>query len=195
MAVDRKARDDLAVALRRLVTGRMTNDQFDDHYYYDDWVDSSDKAVSEIATFGWGLYSSDLLWPYKLKGCHAVSSEIRRTAARAILFLASKHEYEWPPYRETVTFWCLFGAGCYLVVGLVFLLTAGLIGGWMGFWYAILGILFTVPCIHWLATGEQRADDESRFHESGDVEVWPFLRSSDFEDARRSPRFLSGRRQ
>src|SRR5262249_43935758 len=67
--VDREARQELAVALHRLVTGQMTNDQFDE--VFEACVDSEDAAVAAIANFGWGLYSSWLLWPYRLKGRHA----------------------------------------------------------------------------------------------------------------------------
>jgi hypothetical protein len=93
--VDKEARVELRIALRRLVTGRMTNDQFDD-LYYEHWMDSKDLAVAKIGEFGYCLYSSDLLLPYRLKGPHAVSPEVRRLASRGILFLYTDQEYEWP---------------------------------------------------------------------------------------------------
>ncbi|HVC98463.1 MAG TPA: hypothetical protein VND64_32650 [Pirellulales bacterium] len=57
--VDHEARQALSLALRRLVTGRMTNDEFDD-LYYGSWVNSSDRAVDVIATSAYCLYSSDV---------------------------------------------------------------------------------------------------------------------------------------
>jgi hypothetical protein len=94
MVVVRADRDDLALALRQLITGRLTNNEFDDGYY-EKWYRCGDSAVAEIAKFGWGLYSSDV-GAYKLKGRHAVSPAEQAMANRAILFLQTELDYEWP---------------------------------------------------------------------------------------------------
>jgi hypothetical protein len=93
--VDKEARSDLATCLHRLVSGEMINDQFD-HAYYGRWEDSVDTAVAEIAGFGYGLYSSDLPLPYKLKGRYAISDDEQEMAQHALLFLKTELEYEWP---------------------------------------------------------------------------------------------------
>jgi hypothetical protein len=107
--IDRDARNDLAESLRRLVDGDMTNDEFDDGYH-GRWCESKDAAVVEISGFGYSLYSSDLLWPYRLKGRHAVPAQTREIAQHAIRFLQTDLEYEWPTnVRGIVPFWCLWG--------------------------------------------------------------------------------------
>jgi hypothetical protein len=112
--VDGQERTDLADCLHRLVSGEMTNNEFDDSYYRR-WHSSKDGAVAEIATFGWGLYSSDLLLSYKLKGRYAVSQEIRETAQHAILFLQTDLDYSWPRnVKGVVPYGCLWGPGFYL---------------------------------------------------------------------------------
>src|SRR5262245_33516323 len=111
--IDRDARNDLAGGLRRLVAGEMTNDEFD-NAYYGRWCESQDAAVAGISGFGYGLYSSDLLWPYRLKGRNAVPEEEREVAQRATRFLQTDLEYEWPGnVRGIVPYWCLWGPGFY----------------------------------------------------------------------------------
>jgi hypothetical protein len=178
--IDRRARDELAQSLRLLVSGAMTNDDFDDRYYKD-WLPSRDAAVSELSRFGWCLYSSDLLWPYKLRGRHAVSAADLQIVNRGLLFLATDLEYQWPTNVEGVEpYWTLWGPGCYLVLGLILLFSAtgsalpgGLVPG-------ILGLLCTYMTVHWLATHRQRSEEMERFFASGDYSIWPFLRREDF---------------
>src|SRR3954449_10824414 len=120
--VDKEARKELAIRLHHLVSGEMTNDEFDCHY--ERWEDSNDPAVAEIATFGYGVYSSGL-GTYRLKGSHAGSVEDRELASRAILFLNTGLEYEWPRgVRQIVPYWCLWGPGCYFLIGMLFLFVA-----------------------------------------------------------------------
>src|SRR5437660_2233241 len=84
----------LRTALASLVNGQFTNDEFDE--VYAKWQDSDDQAVAAIAEFGYGLYSSDLLLPYRLAGRYAVDPEILRIAERCLLFLQTDLEYAWP---------------------------------------------------------------------------------------------------
>ncbi len=106
--VDRRARDELAVGLQQLVAGDITNDEFTDAYYQYG-CRSQDRAVAEIAEFGWGLYD-DTRGPYRLEGPDAVTDEIREATGRAALFLASELEYEWPAFEpETEYHWILSG--------------------------------------------------------------------------------------
>ncbi len=97
--IDQRAREDLSRCLRLLVSGAMTNEEFDNRYY-ENWLISGDAAVYEVSSFGWSLYSSDLPWPYKLAGRYTVSAEILETANRALLFLATELEYQWPTNVE-----------------------------------------------------------------------------------------------
>jgi len=88
--VDRDARDRMALLLRRLVTGRITNDEFEDEIPRS----PADPAVTAIYRHGaWGLYSD--LHQHRLVGRLRLPREERREVARFILFLKSDLEYEW----------------------------------------------------------------------------------------------------
>jgi hypothetical protein len=90
--IDREARNKLAESIRHLVSGRITNDDFECLAP----SRSNDKAVSEITWQVWMLYSD--LRTHKLTGPDALSKADRRTVARFILFLHSALEYEWAPH-------------------------------------------------------------------------------------------------
>jgi len=181
--VIRDDRDELAMALRQLVVGEMTNDQFDDGYY-EEWHDSEDTAVRELARFGWGLYSSDLLIPYKLKGRHAVSNEVRDMAGRAIAFLQTDLEYEWPPDVEgVIPFWCLWGPGFYLCFAIAFLAVAVSYSRMLTALPWLLGFASLISPIHWLMTHSERERQLDVFYASGDFSIWPFMNREDLNRA------------
>lgn len=92
--VDRDARDKMALLLRRLVAGRITNDEFEDNRP----LSCTDPAVEEIYHRGvWGFYSD--LYEHRLVGRARLPREARREIARFILFLKSDLDYEWPCRR------------------------------------------------------------------------------------------------
>jgi len=89
--IDRPARSRLAEAIRHLVSGQVTNDEFE----FRARSSSTDLAVREVFGKGaWTLYSDTS--SYRLSGPNQLSRAARRVVARWILFLASEHEYEWP---------------------------------------------------------------------------------------------------
>jgi hypothetical protein len=193
VVVDRNARQDLAACLERLVAGEFSNEEFDARYRAA-WSASGDPGVVEIATFGWGLYSSDLPLPYKLRGRHRPDDEVRRAAERAVLFLHSGREYPWPRASTGVMpYWCLWGPGCYLVFGLVvaFVGAVSMLLGTVA-WERLQGVAVTalgavvvmVPSHRWHANRRQAAEEKARFGQAGDVTAWPFLRQVDWEEAR-----------
>jgi hypothetical protein len=119
--VDRNARNEVVLLLRQLVTGRITNDEFEDRQP----LGSSDLAVAEVFLRGASGFYSDLD-EYRLAGRHRLSRSERREMARLILFLKSDLEYEWPdPKLWQELLWMAAG-----------LLTLGLAGRlywrWMG---------------------------------------------------------------
>jgi hypothetical protein len=146
--VDRASRRTAGELLRHLVAGQITNDEFEDRMPQK----SPDPAIGEIFFAGWSLYSDQR--EYRLVGKHRVSSETRHLTARAVLFLQTDLEYEWPCRSMNQKFLLLLGS----------LLTLG---------YA-----------------ERVA--HKRFAHSGDFDVWPFIRRSDYQAARNEPRCLSG---
>ncbi len=89
--IDRQARNELALLIRRLATGRITNDQFEDTCP----CSAMDSATIHIPSEGvWYLYCD--LREYYLRGKDRLLPEQRRFAARMTLFLKSDLEYEWP---------------------------------------------------------------------------------------------------
>ncbi len=100
--VERDARDRLALLLRRLATGRITNDEFEDALPWG----SEDAAIWAVFREGaWCLY--DDLDEHRLVGKHRLSRENRREVAKWILFLKSDKEYEWPRHRawKSLLYW------------------------------------------------------------------------------------------
>lgn len=197
--VDVATRQSLSQNLRRLVTGRITNDQFDD-VFYDQYNHSSDRAVAEVSSFCYSLYSSDLLLPYRLRGPYSVSTETRSAAASCVLFLRSGLEYEWPPFPDSLGIRVLAGLATSLGIpaGIALLLIGMTMfaDGWdnvVGS-YAILGALLLVSssafCFLWPGLLN---NDWQAFYQAGDYDVWPFLRRQDFEHAQVSSHLL-GRR-
>lgn len=88
--IDAQARSKLAEASRSLVTGLITNHQFDDRI-----PRSSDPTIREIYNKAFWLMYSDLR-QYRLTGRDRLSPQVREVAARCILFLKSGLPYGWP---------------------------------------------------------------------------------------------------
>jgi hypothetical protein len=187
--IDIVGRRELSEKLRHLVNGRIASEEFTDAQPRG----GTDPALHEVWKFGWGLYS-DNRPPYLLRGEHALPAEAKRIAARAVLFLRSDLEYEWPevPWLVGRTFAFLFGwlpvfvaalilatwgssiAAVFLFVIAVLIAAAGLIGvkrGWV-----------------FRSSARWRIAQETI-----DWNIWPFYRCDDFEKARRSRCLLGGR--
>ena len=91
--VDRAARDELGRAIRRLVAGLSTNDQYEDTLSAG-LRRSRDLGVRSIRLAAWHLY--DDLHEHRLEGRYAIGRAGRRRVAHWVLFLKSDLEYEWP---------------------------------------------------------------------------------------------------
>lgn len=95
--IDRQGRTELALALRRLASGRIITGEFDAVR-----LDvSEDPALVAIGDAGWGLYDDFL--DYKLRGRRALNKEQLESVARCVLFLDSDLPYEWSPRRPSFT--------------------------------------------------------------------------------------------
>ena len=88
--VERRDRDLLALQLRRLASGRITNDEFECSVPWH----SADRGVTEILWSAWTLYSD--IRTHRLVGRDALTAVQRRQIARAVVFLHSNAEYAWP---------------------------------------------------------------------------------------------------
>ncbi|WP_442485415.1 hypothetical protein [Aeoliella sp. SH292] len=178
--VDTELRLRLAQDMRLLVTGRLSNDDFDDSYY-DYYRDSKDPAVRVIGEFCWALYSSDVLWPYYLKGWHEIGRETKRTATYAFLFLHTNREYGYPLEDDTSgRILRTFVQSILVILGTTLLVCAWLAFscrdpdlGWLmtGTGIGVLGLSAAFWKLGRLAanTHWQRANA------MGQLDVWPFL--------------------
>jgi hypothetical protein len=90
--IDRVARDQLSRNLRRLVSGRISNDQFEA-----DIPATEDAAIVACADMAWLLYSD--MKEHRLVGLNSIGPSERREVVRWILFLDSDFEYLWPKMR------------------------------------------------------------------------------------------------
>jgi hypothetical protein len=88
--IDRDARNKLAETLRHLLSGQITNDQFETAAL----IESDDPIIDAVVDQAWFLYSD--WYEHKLTGSHALSKSDRQTVSQFILFLHSELEYEWP---------------------------------------------------------------------------------------------------
>ncbi|MDY3555561.1 hypothetical protein R5W24_004704 [Gemmata sp. JC717] len=179
-----EARAELREALSALVAGRLSNDGFDD-VYYRLCVRSPDRAVEEIGQFGWGLYSSDLLWPYYLTGRHATTAEARAVAERCDLFLRSGLEYEWPRYPALG--WVLPVQAIVVAPGCLVSLFAGMLvpvalsnSAWGGAGViAAVAVLAVVPGVWaYRGLGRYAGRQWEAFWSCGPREAWPFFSAS-----------------
>jgi hypothetical protein len=91
--VNRADRDRVALALRRLASGRITNREFEDRAF----GRSQDAGVRAVVDATWALY--DDLREHRLTGKDGLTAEERRQVAQAVLFLHSNTEYRWPASR------------------------------------------------------------------------------------------------
>ena len=97
--IHRPSRNQLALQLRRYLNGRITNWDLDDS---GDRLE--DDGASEIWEIIWTTYSD---FPkFRAVGDRQVEGDLRQQYLRAILFLDSDLEYEWPPWA--------IGAPCFL---------------------------------------------------------------------------------
>jgi hypothetical protein len=95
--IDYEARRRLAIGVRQLAIGRITNDEFEGLYAHDA-ARSCDPAVRAVFWQGaWLLYSD--FQQIRYTGRNRLPKDTRRHIARWILFLRSQLPYEWPLER------------------------------------------------------------------------------------------------
>jgi hypothetical protein len=183
----REPRTQLHEALAALINGELLSDDFTDAYCRL-WHDSDDRAVAEIAQFGWGLYSDD--WPRYFRGRYAIGAESRQFAQRCLLFLQTDLEYEWPQWpRRSAGQWLALPAA--VVAGAVMSVLL-IVGGAMlaaGEWWpagavarvVLVLLALMVWAIRYFYSQETPAWRE--FWAAGDRDCWPFLHQADLERA------------
>jgi hypothetical protein len=174
--VDIERRKKLALHLRHLSVGQISNDEFESNVMDDvshDWLPeqyyrakeskNDDKIIQPMLELCWGLY--DDTRNHKLKGTDKLSEESLKIIARCILFLQTDKEYEWP-YFDTANPFFKFSLAeivkCILTFGKYF--------------------------------KDKRREQELayvEFQKLGNFDIWPFLYQKDYEEKLKNPTFLS----
>ncbi len=181
------ARRRLQRRLEDLIEGRITTCQFT--RVYSDLERSPDRAVREIARFGWGLYHDDV-GPYRVTKHYRIKPETLAMAKRCIQFLQTDLEYQWPefPFLTWKEIAVTLGVGMPLLgIGLLALAVGrageeGLNYLWMWGFFGLIAI----PCGFWLliCTGKRERALQDEFWASGDRYAWPFLTDAEYSDHR-----------
>lgn len=135
--VDRKARDEAAAAIQKLIEGSISNDE----YERKSRRNKQDAGLEAVSILVWNFYSD--LSEHKLIGKYSLTDDQRTLLQRCVLFLKSDLEFEWPRPK----------------IGLRFLVIRLLGFGWV----------------------LDRQDEKQTA--AGDINVWPFIRTTDYEKA------------
>lgn len=159
-------------------------------------LDSDDAAICNV--MGGGPDVVRIRWPRwsrRLRGRHRLADKTRRRVAIAALFLYSDYEYEWPEDDSVSA-----GGDCLLLCGFLLFLVLGIFAtifcalGQVSPLVAGLSFALAVYVFYFsnIRVEKARAKWVKRCRQGGDLEVWPFYRSSDFEDAKKHPKLLAG---
>jgi hypothetical protein len=169
-----------------LIDGQLTTDEFT-NLYWKTMRQSSDLGVAEIALYGWGLYSDDLIRAH-LTGENAITPTDRRIVERCLQFLRTDLEFSWP---KTIHHWlrplvvCLLAsvaAAPGLLIGSMLLIAVAINGfrdveATVYVLLAALAMLLISALILWGTYRYERAKqkrDLQEYRRAGDWDVWPF---------------------
>lgn len=174
MPINREKRAVAIRVLRQYMSGKISNNELDAN-----WPKDEPELKIIFRECIWFMYS-DVEKHYN-KRKNKLSPKDKQAIARLILFLGTDQNYGWPAQSLWLN---------PLIVIAVF---SGVIGikwdwEWAGLFFGS-ALLFTGlvvnPILRMFSIGRRR--------KSGDWEVWPFHRIADFAEAKRNPRYLTGR--
>lgn len=172
--IDRRKR--LALHLRHLSTGRLSNDEFEERimeditygwlpeqYYKAIECKTDDPVIRPILEFSWCLYNDT--YSHKLIGKHKLSNEEIKEIARLILFLHSDLEYEWTYFDLTDP----------------------------NIRFSFNDILKNIITLgkHYRSICLKREEEFELMKKTGDFEIWPFKTIADYEKQLKRQPFLN----
>ena len=176
--IDKERRKKLALHLRHLSVGLITNDDFEERvmddvtsgrlpeqYYRSKEAKNDDPIIMPMLELCWCLY--DDTRRHKLIGRHKLTDEQLKDIARYILFLHSDFEYEWP-YIDGTNPLIKFS-----------------------FKNLLLTILTLGQNIR--EESKKRKQQIEELEGKGDMDVWPFFRREDYEEQLKKQPFLNGK--
>jgi len=177
--IDKERRKKLALHLRHLSVGLISNDEFEEAVMddvSDGWLpeqyyrskraksDNDDPIIKPMLELCWGLY--DDTRNHRLVKSDELTNDALKIIARCILFLHSDREYEWPYFNTNNPL-------------LQFSLTD-----------LILSVLTLGH--HYRNKREEHIISYYEWQKLGAYDVWPFIRKSDYEVQLTKRPFLSG---
>ena len=181
--IDRPSRDIAASLIRRFRDGALTNDQFED-----DWPRGrEDRVLWALSSMLWAFYSD--MKEHTLTGKHALTPEGCEFFTRCALFADSDLAYEWPENdfirTNGTTNGFRWGASVFFLGFVAF-------AWWLPTVRPFAALSLTVLCIGlvglvWLSNWQAQRSNErflADLKASGDWDVWPFIRRSDYDAAR-----------
>lgn len=173
--VDNERRQKLALHLRHLTVGLISNDEFEsnlieevtngwlpEQYYRAKEAKFDDKIIQPMLELCWGLY--DDTRNHKLLRTDKLPEEALKIIARCILFLRSEQEYQWPYFDQNNPL-LKFSLGEIIITILSF-----------GQYYRDI-------------RKEQKIAFEE-FKKLGNFDLWPFINKEDYELELKSQPFL-----
>lgn len=176
--VDKDRRKKLALHLRQLSTGQLTNDEFEERvaedvtygwlpeqYYRSKESKTDDSVIRPILEFSWCLY--DDTFNHKLKGAHKLSDAQTKEIARFVLFLHSDLEYDWTYVDITSPFMR----------------------------FSFIDILKSVVTFgqYYRDARLKREEEFDLMKKSGDFELWPFKTHEEYNRQLSKQPFLAGK--
>lgn len=182
--VDREARRTYAELVRQFISGRMTNDEYEERFEQLK-LENLDPAVDKIFYQVWGLY--DDYSTHRMTGDHHLDKAGRRRIAQAILFLQTEEHYCWPELGDAD--WLLNP-----LLPLCGIITVALIDCTPSNYLSILSISSGISASLAAFALITRRNEKQAWQEAGDDVAWPFRTQADLAEAKSHPRLLAGRR-
>ncbi len=175
--VDKDRRKKLALHLRHLSSGQISNDEFEERitdditygwlpeqYYRAKECSTDDRVIRPVVEFAWCLYSD--LNNHKLVGKFKLTESQEKEIARLILFLHSVQEYTWDYLDMTNPI--------------------------MRFSFAdILKSIITLGQ-HYRVLRLKREEEFELIKKTGEFELWPFKTRVEYEQQLTKQPFLKG---
>lgn len=176
--IDKERRKKLALHLRHLSIGKISNDKFEerimddvtygwlpDQYYRSKQSKNDDPVIRPILEYSWCMY--DDTFNHKLDQQYELNEFQLKEIARLILFLQSDQEYKWD-YVD---------------------MTNPIIR------FSLIDILKSIMTLgqHYRNKNLTREQEFIEMKKKGDFEYWPFQTKSDYEAQLKKQLFLTGK--
>ncbi|KIC95964.1 hypothetical protein [Flavihumibacter solisilvae] len=180
--VDKERRKKLVLHLRHLSVGLISNDEFEEavmNDVSDGWLpeqyhrsklskrENDDPIIKPMLELCWGLY--DDTRNHKLIKSDALRKDSFKIIARCILFLHSDKEYRWPYFNTNNPL----------------------------LQFSLSDLILSVLTLghHYRNKREEQIISYYEWQKSGDYDVWPFFKISDYQDQLTKQPFLSGKKK